>query len=43
MVAAAFIDFKKALDSVSHVILEMKLERDFGIHCIRTTLGLDYM
>ena len=31
VVAAAFIDFKKAFDSVSHVILEMKLERDFGI------------
>ena len=28
---AAFIDFKKAFESVSHVILEMKLERDFGI------------
>ena len=31
VVAAAFIDFKKASDSVSHAILEMKLERDFGI------------
>ena len=29
--AVAFIDFKKAFDSVSHAILEMKLERDFGI------------
>ena len=31
VVAVAFIDFKKAFDSVSHTILEMKLERDFGI------------
>ena len=31
VVAVAFIDFKKALDRVSHTILEMKLERDFGI------------
>ena len=31
VVGAAFIDFKKALDSVSHTILEMKLERHFGI------------
>ena len=31
VVAGAFIDFKKAFDSVSHPILEMKLERDFGI------------
>ena len=31
VVAVAFIDFKKAFDSVSHAILEMKLERDFGI------------
>ena len=31
MVAVAFIDFKKAFDSVSHTILEMKLERDSGI------------
>ena len=31
MVAVAFIDFKKAFDSVSHAILETKLERDFGI------------
>ena len=31
VVAVAFIDFKKAFDSVSHVILETKLERDFGI------------
>lgn len=30
-VAVAFIDFKKAFDSVSHDILEMKLNRDFGI------------
>ena len=31
VVAVAFIDFKKAFDSVSHTILEMKLGRDFGI------------
>ena len=31
VVAVAFIDFKKAFDSVSHTIPEMKLERDFGI------------
>ena len=31
VVAVAFIDFKKAFDSVSHPILEMKLEKDFGI------------
>jgi len=31
VVAVALIDFKKAFDSVSHTILEMKLERDFGI------------
>ena len=30
-VAVAFIDFKKAIDSVSHDILETKLNRDFGI------------
>jgi len=30
-VAVAFIDFKKAFDGVSHDILEMKLNRDFGI------------
>ena len=29
--AVAFVDFKKAFDSVSHAILETKLERDFGI------------
>ena len=31
VVAVAFIDFKKVFDSVSHAILETKLERDFGI------------
>ena len=31
LVAVAFIDFKKAFDSVSHAILETKLERDFAI------------
>ena len=31
VVAIAFVDFKKALDSVSQTILGMKLERDFGI------------
>ena len=31
VVAAAFIAFQRAFDSVSHGILEMKLERDFGI------------
>ena len=31
VVAVAFIDFKKAFDSVSHAILVTKLERDFGI------------
>ena len=30
-VAVAFIDFKKAFDSVSHDILETKLNLDFGI------------
>ena len=30
-VAVAFIDFKKAFDSVSHPILEHKLQNDFGI------------
>ena len=29
-IAVAFIDFKKAFDSVSHTILERKLEFDFG-------------
>ena len=27
----AFVDFKKAFDSVFHTVLEMKLEREFGI------------
>ena len=31
VVAAAFIDFKKAFDSVSHATLLKKLRRDFGI------------
>ena len=31
VVAVAFIDFKRAFDSVLHAILEMKLKRDFGI------------
>jgi len=31
VVAVAFIDFKKAFDSVSHTILEMKLERHYSI------------
>ena len=31
MVAVAFVDFKKAFDSVYHTVLETKLERDFGI------------
>ena len=30
-VAVAFIDFKKAFDTVSHPILEHKLQNDFGI------------
>lgn len=35
VVAVVFIDFKKAFDSVSHAILETKLERDFGISGLR--------
>ena len=31
VVAVAFVDFKKAFDSVYHTVLETKLERDFGI------------
>ena len=31
VVAAAFIDFKKAFESVSHVILLKKVREDFGI------------
>ena len=31
VVAVAFTDFKKAFASVSHAILETKLERDFVI------------
>ena len=31
VVAVAFVDFKKALDSVCHTILETKLQKDFGI------------
>ena len=31
VVAVAFIDSKKAFDSVSHTILEMKLERDLSV------------
>ena len=31
VVAVAFVDFKKALDSVYHTVLETELERDFGI------------
>ena len=31
VVAIDFIDFKNAFDSVSHPILEMKLERDLSI------------
>ena len=31
MVAVAFVDFKKAFDSIFHTVLEMKLEREFGI------------
>ena len=27
----AFVDFKKAFDSIFHTVLEMKLEREFGI------------
>ena len=29
--AVAFVDFKKAFDSVCHAVLETKLEREFGI------------
>ena len=31
MAAVAFVDFKKAFDSVCHTLLETKLERDFGV------------
>ena len=31
LVAVAFVDFKKAFDSVCHTVLETKLQRDFGI------------
>ena len=31
VVAVAFIDFKKAFDSVSHTVLEMKLQKNLGI------------
>ena len=31
VVAVAFVDFKKAFDSVCHTVLETKLQRDFGI------------
>ena len=31
VVAVAFVDFKKAFDSVYHAVLETKVERDFGI------------
>ena len=31
MIAVAFVDFKKAFDSVCHTVLETKLEREFGI------------
>ena len=31
VVAVAFVDFKKAFDSVCHTVLETKLEREFGI------------
>ena len=31
MAAVAFVDFKKAFDSVCHTVLETKLERDFGV------------
>ena len=33
VVTVAFVNFKKAFDSVGHSILEMKLGRDFGISC----------
>ena len=31
LVAVAFVDFKKVFNSVSHTVLETKLEREFGI------------
>ena len=43
-IAVAFIDFKKSFDSVSHTILERKLESDFGFSCYpgsAVTYGVD--
>ena len=38
-VAVAFIDFRKAFDSIPHATLIMKLERHFGIKGSKPSTG----